>query len=236
MAKQGKITYGSKKRRRVVPKKTKFTYKEPAMSTHKAVSFEKGMGTALYANLIYSEKDVQIGGGAGGTTSSYVFRADLYDPNFTGAGRQPSGFDQLMALYEKYCVYECSYKVTFVSTSTSNTTIVGVSIADDNSTTSDLNSYVENGVTEYHALPGTNSIGAREITGTFDVAKMHGISRQKLFSDDTFWGTSSTAANDCIFLKCWVSDPYTDATQNVQIVAEVRMKARFMGTKQVGQS
>lgn len=39
----------------------------------------------------------------------------LFDPDFAVGGHQPRGFDQWAALYDRYCVYGCSIKVTFTT-------------------------------------------------------------------------------------------------------------------------
>lgn len=45
---------------------------------------------------------------AAGTIATYVFSANgCYDPNITGIGHQPRGFDQLMALYDHGTVIGC---------------------------------------------------------------------------------------------------------------------------------
>ena len=46
----------------------------------------------------------------------YHFRANsLFDPNLTGVGHQPRGFDELAAIYDHYCVIGSKIKVTFES-------------------------------------------------------------------------------------------------------------------------
>lgn len=48
--------------------------------------------------------------------SIFRFRINsLYDPNYTGGGHQPYGFDQLSAVYNRYRVISCSYAITIAS-------------------------------------------------------------------------------------------------------------------------
>lgn len=45
----------------------------------------------------------------------YVFNLNsVYDPNRTGTGHQPQGFDQLSAIYNRYRVIACSYRIGLV--------------------------------------------------------------------------------------------------------------------------
>lgn len=53
-----------------------------------------------------------------GGVGSYVFRAnDLYDPNYTGTGHQPLGFDQLMQYYNHFTVIGSKCTVMFTPSS-----------------------------------------------------------------------------------------------------------------------
>jgi len=53
--------------------------------------------------------------------SSYVFAANgLFDPNITGTGHQPMGFDQMMLSYNHYCVMDAQIRCTFKNTLASN--------------------------------------------------------------------------------------------------------------------
>lgn len=63
--------------------------------------------------LRYAESNVSLDPAAG-IPADYFFRAnDLYDPNYTGAGHQPLGFDQWMALYTKFSVLNSKITVKF---------------------------------------------------------------------------------------------------------------------------
>lgn len=57
-----------------------------------------------------------INPGVGGTPGVYVFRANsCFDPNLTGVGHQPRGFDQLMALYQFIAVKEIQAELFFTT-------------------------------------------------------------------------------------------------------------------------
>ncbi len=49
-----------------------------------------------------------------GTIGTYVFRANgCFDPDFTGTGHQPNGYDQWSAFYNHYVVVSAIAKVTY---------------------------------------------------------------------------------------------------------------------------
>lgn len=53
-----------------------------------------------------------------GVPNVYRFNLNsLFDPNRTGAGHQPYGFDQLTPLYNRYRVISCAYMVSLVTAS-----------------------------------------------------------------------------------------------------------------------
>lgn len=56
----------------------------------------------------------QLNPGVAGSPSAYVFRANsCFDPNFTGTGHQPRGYDQIIAMYQYLAVREVQIEVWF---------------------------------------------------------------------------------------------------------------------------
>ena len=52
--------------------------------------------------------------GTAGVPSFYTFRANsCYDPNYTGTGHQPRGYDQIMSMYQYLAVREVQIEVWF---------------------------------------------------------------------------------------------------------------------------
>uniref|UniRef100_UPI004047167E hypothetical protein n=1 Tax=Flavobacterium sp. TaxID=239 RepID=UPI004047167E len=64
--------------------------------------------------LRYHESFV-LNPGTAGLPSSYVFRSNsTYDPDVTGTGHQPRGYDQIMAMYQFIAVREAQIEVWFI--------------------------------------------------------------------------------------------------------------------------
>ena len=63
--------------------------------------------------LRYHE-DFVLNPGVAGSPSSYVFRSNsCFDPNVTGTGTQPRGYDQIMTMYQFIAVREAQIEVWF---------------------------------------------------------------------------------------------------------------------------
>lgn len=90
-----------------------------------------------------------------GLVGSYIFRTNsLTDPNLTGVGHQPRGYDQLMSLYDHYTVIGAKITARFFISST-QPTVVGITVKDDSVGLTDPEDYMESRVLK------TRSIGAR---------------------------------------------------------------------------
>lgn len=87
-----------------------------------------------------------------GALSVYNFSANgLFDPNITGTGHQPMGFDTMMTYYEQYTVLRSKISVTVYNTGVLCPNRVAVSLAPD-TTTPVLPGFVENGQLVMRAL------------------------------------------------------------------------------------
>lgn len=98
--------YANKRRKYSTRKRFRRRYKRSLYSLPLT-----GFAKSKLVRLRYAEEIVFNPATAG--ISSYVFSANgMYDPNITGTGHQPSGFDQNMLFYDHYTVIssKCSVK------------------------------------------------------------------------------------------------------------------------------
>jgi len=127
-------------------------YSKAVAVTPSIISTRTGPGNYLKNQFIYCETAISLDSTLG-AFSSYQFKTnDIYDPNFTGIGHQPSTHDQMAVLFEKYVVYACDYKITIHNTSSTTPSLVGVIITDQNSAPSSFRNAVEQGQMEYDTL------------------------------------------------------------------------------------
>lgn len=146
--------------------------------------------TKMYTKLKYVEF-VQLNPGAAGAVATHVFSANgMYDPDITGSGHQPRGFDQLMALYDHYAVKFCKCTCTFVPNGLGQPAMCGIAVRDSSSTESSIDYYLETGYVKYKPVSSTEGYETK-ITYFLDVPKFLG--RRNLLSDPELKG--STAAN-----------------------------------------
>lgn len=170
---------------------------------------EAGPGTALRCIFSYVEDGIVLNPGAGSAATTIFRTASLFDPWLTGVGHQPVNFDQLMLIYQHYVVYGCRYKVFFNNTEVNSggTAIVGVSVSDSPTAApaGDWRIYAENGMCDwkYCAISGNDNITCLE--GYVDNAKVRGVTRSSLFTDNTFRGNVSSDPADGVYLKIFAS-------------------------------
>lgn len=164
--------------------------------------------------LKYAET-IALNPGIGGALGVYVYTTNgLYDPNTTGIGHQPTGFDQLMALYNEYVVIGSTIKVSFTNSDEANPVICGISMLDFATTDTDWKRYVENGNTTWTGL--SRSLGGKDVAILKHQADMKKFSTQSIFSEDSFSGTSTANPVDTHYYHVWAGA--TDNATDVGVV------------------
>jgi len=159
--------------------------------------------------------------GASGVVGNYIFAANgLYDPDITGTGHQPMGFDQMMVFYYHYCVLSAKITVnarnngTFpgyaaISRNGSNT---AVTVSDD---------LVEAGNIEYRLVNTTSAVPNHQIIKLdMDISKFSGV--DDLTDDDTRQGSSSANPTDVEYfhVSWWSPFTATSFTCNFDVLIE----------------
>lgn len=151
---------------------------------------------------------------AAGSYASQTFRAnDLYDPDFTGAGAQPMGFDQVMAWYDHFCVVRSRIKVTAgIGTATTiGVSAWGVGLFDDSSAANNIlgSGSLEGMVEQGHGfrIGGTSAhtTGPRSnwtMGAAFDFKNFFGSQANASLAE--FRGSVSASPTEQAYFTVWV--------------------------------
>lgn len=119
-------------------------------------------------------------------TGQYVFRLNsLYDPDLTGVGHQPYGFDNLALLYNRYRVVSCGWRIQQPSRADGSPIIVAALPSNDASLVwGDYAQLAENSRAKYV----TNNPGApvATLTGKQYLPRLMGRTRVQYMADDSY--------------------------------------------------
>jgi hypothetical protein len=193
-----KRTYGPKRVDKKVWKKNK-KYTIPKSLQIATTSYKGLLQTQQKSTFIYHE-EFTINPSAGGVPAVYIFSVNgLYDPNISGVGHQPRGFDQLMVLYDHYVVIGAKITVNFASTdSAGDSNMCGVTVRDNASTLTTPNDIMEQRYISYGALGGETN--GPPISVSFACNPNHFLGRSKPLSDPELKGSSSANPTEqCFF-------------------------------------
>jgi hypothetical protein len=156
------------------------------------------------------------------TPASYVFKVnDVYDPNYTSTGHQPLAYDQMAAMYNKYCVLSSSIKVTFCPKSTTDTVqnMGGIVLSSTSSLGgTSLYEILEQPLNRWIAFRNSSTYGGPKIvTHTCDVSKFTGV--KNLLASPGFNTTIGNSPSDPIYYVVWLSaeDETNTAALDVQV-------------------
>lgn len=170
--------------------------------------------------LPYYEPGIVLSGTAG-VIAQYVFTANgIFDPNISGTGHQPLGFDTMMLYYEQYCVVASRVTVRACGNG-AQAVNVSVCLAPDTSTLV-LPDVVENGLITTTVLDGRgggSSFGTGRRIGSLNLAcdarRYFGRrTQQELLDDPTLQGTVAANPTEQVYfvINTWGFGAFTDNT------------------------
>lgn len=167
----------------------------------------------------------------------------LYDPNTTGTGHQPMGFDQLAAIYGRYLVTGAKITTTFESrnANANQTAMVGMTVHPNASflasTLDDVAALVEQGKTVYKYL-GTSQSGRSVVSLTRKISLRKELSVNDLIGNLEEYGALVTGSpNDGIWCTCWAVSPNgTDNPDSVNYLTKIEFTGYFLEAKLLTQS
>ena len=155
--------------------------------------------------LRYSESLITVNGGAAGTSDAYVLSANgLFDPNITGTGHQPRGFDQYMGLYTYYVVVASRITVQY-SPAVAETVnqMVGLTPLASASENTDPQDYMEQQGNVYTFVrPGTSG-ASKTLKNEVDLKAWFGI--KNIIDDPLLRGDAVQNPNRQLYYHIWAS-------------------------------
>lgn len=149
-----------------------------------------------------------------GAAATYQFRLNaLFDPDLTGVGHQPMGYDQLAALYQRYRVYGCKWKVTFVSQDTGAHLEAAVEARPNTSIQTNMQDILEKPYVKKVVL-GVEGSGqaVKSISGYTSIAKIRGVSKQTVKSEGDYGALTGLLPTHTPCLNIYIQNMNTAAT------------------------
>lgn len=154
-----------------------------------------------------------------GTMGTNVFRGNsLYDPDLTGIGQQPNGYDQLSGLYQKVRVTGSKVKVRNISQGSTNATsqydLVLVPLVEAPSW-----STIEDAISTPYSrsiMVGNSNTEPKVISNFISTKKIFG---EKVVDDDDF--AHDSASNPADQFYWYLSGQAIDRSSTVSVICEV---------------
>jgi hypothetical protein len=180
----------------------------------------------------YASQGSLLTGTVGVAGAEQVFRlSSLYDPDFTNAGHQPYGFDQMAALYRKYLVRSVEFEITVVNPSEDAILVAAMiqpSAGSQVLTGNTADTMVErpNVVTKILNNTGEQRIIIRQ--PKFALHLLEGVSRDQFENDLSDYGAdTATNPNLTPYLRMAIASLKGDASASVQYMVKIVFSAHF---------
>lgn len=187
--------------------------------------------TRWHRKLNYCEK-IEINAASGGLAVSNYFSANsLFDPNRTGVGHQPSGFDQIMAGYDHFVVKSAKLTVTCDNDGNGAGIIMGIGARDTIGGTSGAASLIEQGRCVYTGVGATGGPTVKDLTLEIDVAKFLGD--RDVLTDPACKGSASANPTEECYFQVWLASLGSADPPSVPLLVKIEYDCYFVEPKQL---
>lgn len=187
----------------------------------------------MFKTTVRYAQTFTVNPGVAGVPGVQTFRANsLYDPDVTGAGHQPRGFDQLIALYDHFVVSNTKITVWF-SGQTAETVnyIAGITLQDDGTVSTDFHDYLERGYSTNQMLGvGVGSKPTKMVMYS-DTAKFLG--RSGILQDSELKGNASGNPAESLIFHVWATSANGTDTGALSCYCTIDYNVWFIEPKDV---
>lgn len=157
----------------------------------------------------------------------------LYDPDRTGGGHQPYGFDQLAGLYNRYRVIGCHYRIECYNTGGTIVKLVAVP-SNEEFYPSDAQHAIETSRARYIVqAPGAS---VQQLQGYVSIPSLVGRTKSQYMADDRFQSDVGSSPLELAILNLYNADITGVAQDGSRIAITLEYTAEFFDIKTQSQS
>lgn len=162
---------------------------------------------------------------AAGGSYTYSYRlTDLYDPDYTGTGNQPVGFDQFTAIYSRFRVLSVSVKLQFQSMTPGG--VVGAYPSVEPTLSAAQLSWPSQPLAE-SGLVSTNTPG-QSFTWRIKPWDVYRISKSQYMMEADFAGTSAASPLRNVYLHTWIRG-LGGSVSTAAVMVRIAFEVEFYG-------
>lgn len=159
----------------------------------------------------------------------------LYDPNRSGVGHQPYGYDPLSQLYNRYRVISCGWRLQQLINTSSNPRVLCAMPSNDTGITfTSLDEWKENPRTKYITIvPGANN---GSLTGKCYLPALIGRTKSAYMADDVYQALITASPSESAVLYCYLADFLGNPLPSTSVHVLLEYTAEFFDVKHIVQS
>lgn len=192
-----------------------------------------------FATKLRYAQSGSVNPGVSGVAGVQVFNASsCYDPDTTGVGHQPRGFDQWMTMFDHFTVIGAKITITFgMAGQTSDRTIVcGVNLKDFSTAESDKNEYMEGRNVRSRMIAGGGNADARTTSLSLTYSPKKFLSIGKPLSNTSLKGNAASNPSENAYFHCWAAPTNAVDVESIFYQAVIDYLVVFTEPKQPTQS
>lgn len=190
------------------------------------------------AKLRYAQSGA-VNPGISGIPGVQVFNASsCFDPDTTGIGHQPRGFDQWMTMFDHYTVIGSKITVSYsVNGQADDRAIVlGVNLKDDGTVYTDKNDYMEGRNVSSKLVSGGATGDARSCTLTKHYSPKKFLGITKPLAGSLIRGSATSNPSENAYFHCWAAPTGTADLDSIAYQVVIDYLVVFTEPKNPSQS
>jgi len=159
---------------------------------------------------------------AAANQASYVYRLNsCFDPDFTGVGGQPDGFDQWKALYQQYRVMACEFEVHVAALAGAALCTISPSVS------SGVSSSAEETIGLRRASGALANVSGQvaRLRSLFRVGDIYGVPDTTVLTNDNFAASITSSPSSAAYVR--VECESSGAADTLMIWVTMTMYTRF---------